>query len=224
MNEMPEKIWLKLSPQKIWLSEWCSYKCVFCYNGRKQFKEFPIPEIKYNHIQILDPAFLSKKDVIGVIKELGLKKVKGKVVYYELVQGINWKDLTQDIANELKKNRFIKIRLAWDRGYNRYYMFKIYDCKNMLIKAGYKPKDLAIFMLVNWLVPYKECLAKLDLLKIWGVRVADCCYNGGYHIKSEIDYNNNQNPRNWNYQQLKNFRHICRKHNQILRGIDPELK
>ena len=217
--------------QKIWLSEWCPYDCEFCYNGRKSFKDLPIPEIQSNSVQILDPAFLTKKNIIDVINELGNKRVNNKVVYYELVQGINYKDLTQDIANTLKLNRFINIRFAWDRKYNKFYMFKAYDCKQMLIKAGYNPKTIMCFIIVNWLVPYKECVKKLNLLNRWGLKVGNCCYDGGYP-KSEIDYNTNKrfnNKRFWKYLDIKTFGRtksgMCRKHNQIIIfGIDPELK
>ena len=209
--------------QKIWTSKGCPYRCEFCYNG-DDLKVLDIPEITENNVQIQDPAFLSIPNVIDRIKELGSKKVNGKVVYYELTQGINYKDLNQDIANALKENRFIKIRFAWDRKYNRHYMFKVYDCKNIFIKAGYKSKDLMCYILTNWLVPEQECYSKLDLFKIWNIKVGDCCYNGGYHIKNYIDYMTNQTPKNWSYDSLKKWRRSCRKHNQILRGIDPELK
>ncbi len=210
--------------QKIWLSEWCPHKCSFCYNGRKEFIELPIPEITSNEVQILDPAFLTKDNVIGVIKELGLIRYNKKVICYELVQGINYKDLTQEIADELKKSRFINIRFAWDREYNKHLMFKIYDCKEMLIKAGYNSRRLMCYILTNWEISHDDCVKKLDLLKIWRVKVGDCCYDGGYHIKNYEDYILNQKTKLWSYPSLKRFRSKCRKHNQILRGIDPELK
>ena len=103
-------------------------------------------------------------------------------------------------------------------------MFKAYDCKEILIKAGYNPKKIACYVLVNWYVDLESCIKKLDLFKVWNIRVADCCFDGGYHIKTKEDWREHQNPKIWPYERLKYFRRKCRKHNQILSGIDPEVK
>ena len=83
-----------------------------------------------------------------------------------------------------------------------------------LVKAGYKRHDISLFMIVNWRIPYQECLRKLDLMKVWNVKVCDCCYDGGYKYAT---------PTYWTGKQLEKFRRICRKHNQlVLFGIDPQ--
>jgi hypothetical protein len=203
--------------QKIWLSKWCPHNCEFCYNGRKPFEELKIPLIKSNYVQILDPAFLSKNNIIQVMNELGDIRVNDKVVRYELVQGINYRDLNQNIANSLKENRFKKIRFAWDREYNKHYMFQIYDTIKMLKKAGYKSNDLMCYMLINWKISYDDCVKKLDLLKVWNVKVGDCCWDG--------QTSPNYKPKHWNIKELRSFRMLCRRHNQIVKfGIDPEVR
>ena len=74
---------------------------------------------------------------------------------------------------------------------------------------------LSVFILVNWKTPYADCLKKLDLLKVWNVKVNDCCWDGGYKIAK---------PHYWELSQIKEFRRKCRKHNQLVRfKIDPEL-
>ncbi len=91
---------------------------------------------------------------------------------------------------------------------------KIKDAINMLIKAGYKRNEISLFMIVNWKIPYKECLRKLDLMKVWNVKVCDCCYDGGYKYAT---------PTFWTQEQLTKIRRVCRKHNQlVLFGIDPQ--
>ena len=86
----------------------------------------------------------------------------------------------------------------------------------MFVNAGYAPRDLSVFMIVNWKIPYVECCQKLDLLKIWNVKVNDCCWDGGYAIAK---------PKYWTPEQIKKFRRMCRKHNQMVRfKIDPEYK
>jgi hypothetical protein len=84
----------------------------------------------------------------------------------------------------------------------------------MFKRAGYRSEDLSVFMIVNWKIPITECEKKLDLLKVWNVKVCDCCYDGGYKLAK---------PMFWTPEQIKRFRAKCRKHNQLVRfKIDPE--
>lgn len=191
----------------------CPNNCEYCKEP-KEMVVFDIPEIKQNYVRILDMNFLAQPRAKERIGFLGSQKVNNKVVYYELVCGIDFRIMTQDIANLLKENRFVKIRLAWDYGFG--FQYKIKDTIDMLKKAGYKAKELSVFILVNWKIPYEECCRKLDLLKIWNVKVNDCCFDGGYKIHK---------PIYWTEEQIKAFRKACRKHNQlVLFGIDPEYK
>ena len=158
---------------------------------------------------------LCKPSALNIIKMLGDKKVNGKVVYYELICGIDYRFLTKEIADALKKNRFKKIRMAWDWFYKD--QFKIKDAINMLLKAGYKNNEIMIFMICNWKITEKECLKKLDLCKIWNVQVADCYFD---NQKSP-----NIIPIHWRSEEIKDFRARCRKHNQLVNfKIDPEIK
>jgi hypothetical protein len=76
---------------------------------------------------------------------------------------------------------------------------------------------LSCFIICDWQIPYEDCLKKLDLLKIWGVKVNDCWFDNVVSPNFQCKY--------WTLEQCKEFRKKCRKHNQmILFGIDPELK
>ena len=87
----------------------------------------------------------------------------------------------------------------------------------MLVKAGYKPKEISIFMVCNWKISCLDNLVKLDLCKIWNVKVNDCWFDN--------QLSPNIKPIHWLSFEIKEFRRKCRKHNQmILFGIDPELK
>ena len=183
----------------------------YCYEP-DTYMDFPIPEIVRNQVQILDMNPLARKDVVEVIKELGSHKVDGKVVYYEFVCGIDYRFLTQEIADLMKENRFIRPRIAWDDPFSE--QMKIKDAVDRLVKAGYKRNELMAFMIVNWKIPFDECLRKLDLLKVWNVKVCDCCYDGGYKVAV---------PEHWTIEEIKAIRRICRKHNQlVLQGIDSQ--
>ncbi len=121
--------------------------------------------------------------------------------------------LTQEIADALKASRFRNIRLAWDWFYND--QLRIKDAVETLIKAGFKARDIMVFMLYNWKVPYSECMKKLDLLKVWGVQVCDCYYD---------NQTRNIQPFYWSKSEIDDFNHRCRKHNQLVNfRMDPEV-
>jgi hypothetical protein len=199
--------------QWIRLTEGCPHSCPYCYEP-KEYKVFPMPEIVRNSVKLMDMNLLAKPEAVGIIRELGGKKVGGKVVNYELICGLDYRFLTDEIAGALKKSRFKNLRVAWDWLYTD--QKKVKNGIERLLKAGYGAKDITIFMICNWKIPYAENLKKLNLCKYWNVKVADCWFDGqSPPIK----------PVYWTAEQIKDFRHQVRKHNQICNfKIDPELK
>ena len=184
----------------------------YCYEPLEH-EDFPIPPLVKNKVQILDMNFLVRKDALEIIRELGEMRVDNKVIHYELICGIHFSLLTQEIANALKESRFKRPRMAWDGPMSD--QLRIKDGITILLKAGYKRNQIMLFMIVNWRIPYKECLRKLDLMKVWGVKVCDCCYDGGY--KYSI-------PEYWTLKEMKDIRLKSRKHNQlVLFKMDPQL-
>lgn len=161
--------------------------------------------IECNYVEILDMNFLYQPDIILRIKHLEAIRVNDKIVYYEAICGFDYRLMTQEIADELKKARFIKPRFAWDGGLKEQY--KIKDAINVFLRAGYRATELMCFMIVNWDIPKIECEKKLDFLKVWRIKVCDCCYDGGY--KYAI-------PERWTAVELKEFRAKCREHNQLV--------
>ena len=200
--------------QWIRISQGCPNRCDFCYEPPERIV-FPIPQIERNLVKIMDMNLLSQEGAIGIIQHLGELKVNKKVVYYELICGIDYRFLTADSAEALKKSRFQKIRLAWDFGYID--QIKIRNALKSLMAAGYRSRDMTVFMICNWHISYKECLKKLYLCAIWSVKVADCYFDG--QISPNLE------PIGWTVEQMKDFRRRVRKHNQLVNfGIDPELK
>lgn len=160
--------------QWIRLTEGCPHNCPYCYEPKK-IKIFDIPKIIRNKVKIMDMNLLCKSEAWDIIFKLGHLRVNGKVVDYELICGIDYRFLTKDIAVNLKLYRFKNIRIAWDWFYKD--QFEIKKAIDMLLKAGYKPNDIMIFMICNWKISYLENCKKLDLCKIWNVKVCDCYYN-----------------------------------------------
>jgi len=199
--------------QWIRLTEGCPHNCPFCYEP-PEIKVFEIPEIVRNLVKIMDMNLLCKKEALSILRELGSKRVKGKVVHYELICGIDHRFLTQEMADVLKRSRFQRIRLAWDWGYEE--QLKIKDAIQKLLKAGYKRKELTVFMVCNWRIAYEVNCQKLELCKVWNVKVSDCYFDGQVFP--------NVIPRFWTERENKSFRRKVRRHNRmVLFGIDPTV-
>lgn len=209
----------KFNDQEQWirLSEGCPNKCPFCRESfeNPEIKVFEIPELIRNKVKILDMNLLCHQEALEIIKELGRRKVKNKVIYYELLCGIDYRFLDQRLAVALKQSRFKNIRLAWDFGFNL--QLKIRDAIKLLHNAGYSSNDIMVFMICNWKISYEDNLKKLDLCKVWNVQVADCYFDN--------QLSPNIKPIYWTEEQIKDFRSKVRKHNQLVNfKIDPELK
>ncbi len=207
--------------QQIKFTEGCPNNCEYCYEP-KELKIYD-PKIPTGEklIQISDMNFLANPKHEEIMEELMGTQNRS----YELICGVDYRLLNQDLCNFLHNARFIKMRWAWDYNFGQQRIHR--RVLKMFLKAGYKPKELSVFILVNWKTDYETCCKKLDLLKVWNVKVNDCCFDGGYP-KSEIDFNKDKrfnNKRFWNYSKIKKFRDKCRTHNQmVLFKIDPEFK
>jgi len=205
--------YVKGNRQRIELHRGCPHQHEYCYEPNIN-QDFPIPRILRNYVEILDMNFLCRKDPLETIQHLGKIKVNHKVVFYEAVCGLDFRFMTQEIAHALHKARFVNMRMAWDGPFADQY--KIKDALACLWKAGYKPHELSLFMIVNWKIPIDECHRKLDLMKVWNTKVCDCCYDGGYKHAT---------PTLWTANQLRQFRAECRRHNHlVLFKIDPTIK
>lgn len=171
---------------------------------------------------------LCKAQALQIIKDLGKIKVNGKFCRFELVCGADYRFMTQELANALFRSRFgfvgfdkhihlnkRQIRIAWDGKYDQ--QKKVKKAVDMLVKAGYRPNEIMVFMQANYrLVGYAESCLKLDLCKVWNVEVCDCYYDG--QIGSKII------PVFWSDSEIKLFRKKVRKHNQLVSfKIDPEV-
>lgn len=192
--------------KQIKFTDGCPNQCSYCYEQKNIVVYDPkIPEDR--EIQILDMNFLANPKAKEILRSLPKKS-------YEFICGIDYRRLDQELCSLMKEKGFVKIRWAWDYGFSQQ---KIHQkVWKMFLKAGYRASELSIFILVNWKIPYVDCIRKLDLMKVWNVKVNDCCWDGGYKIAK---------PVYWTPEQIKKFRFKCRKHNQmVLFKIDPELK
>lgn len=209
------------------ITDGCPNMCHYCYEPKVQFKDYGIDFIRAvdimscHYLKILDMNFLSNPNAISYLESFA----KLPNLEKELVCGFDYRRFNFQIAVMFKAANFVKVRWAWDYGFSQQRIHS--KVRRTLVKVGYRPETLSVFMLVNWNVSFHECCMKLDLLKVWNVKVNDCCYDGGYP-RDEIDYNNNSrfnDKRYWKYEDIKRFRKMCRKHNQmVMFKIDPEYR
>lgn len=196
--------------QWIRLSEGCPNNCEYCaetkVNGSKPIY-YEIPEITKNKVKIIDMNLTYKPKFIEYITKLGEIKVNGKKVVYELVCGIDYRYMTQEKADALKKNGFKQIRLAWDYGYHLAY--KIKDCIDMLLKSGYKSKEIQVFMIANYKVNPREFIRKIHSLAFWNVQVSDCWFDN--------QKKGNVKPIWWDHKEIEFIGSLCRDHNIMCR-------
>lgn len=205
---------IKNNKQWIRITEGCPHNCPWCYEPQEQ-KVFDIPKIEKNDIGIMDMNMLCKPEALDILRSLPINN--GKKIEYEFICGIDYRFLTKEIAEEMKKHHFKRIRLAWDWFYKD--QMQIRDALKIFYSVGYKPEDLIIFMICNHpSISYDECLKKLDLCKVWNVKVADCYYDNQTKINKKFI------PIGWTSKQAKDFRSKVRKHNQlVLFKVDPQI-
>ena len=206
---------IKGDQQWIRLSEGCCNGCPYCHEPL-EYKIFDIPKIEKNKVGIIDMNLLCKSEALQILKNLPVNN--GKKIEYEFVCGLDYRFLTKEIAEELRKHHFRKIRIAWDWWYSD--QLKIRDALKLLYAVGYKSKEIMIFMICNYHgISYEEICKKLDVCKVWNVLVADCYYDNQVRIHERFI------PIGWTTKDAYAFRDKVRKHNQLVNfGVDPELK
>ncbi len=215
----------KIDDQEQWirLSEGCPNACPYCRESyeNQELKVYEIPELVRNKVRILDMNLLCHPEALEIIRELGRRKVNGKVIYYELLCGVDYRFLTQELASALKQARFKNIRLAWDHEFLLQKIIK--ERTQFLLNAGYSPRDIMIFVICNWKISYKDNLRKMELCKVWNFKMADCYFDNQTFPKSKEELP--IKAIHWKLEELHDYRKKVRKHNQLVNfRIDPDLK
>lgn len=198
--------------QKIELTKGCSRQCEFCYgHNNGKIETFPMPAIQDPVIEWIDVNILENPELdihLGMFKAL---KASGVIKSINLVQGVDFRRVTESQLRSLYQLRIIPLRFAWDWGYG--YVSKLSKFIALLERVGWKRNQMQIFIIYNWKMSIYECMIKLETLKYWNIQVSHCCYPDG-----------SKKPAFWAGTEIKLFSSACRKHNQMCRhrGYDPE--
>lgn len=206
-------------------SRGCLRRCKFCGTWKIEpkftYKKSIKDDICSNRVIFYDNNLLANPYIENIFDELANAMYKGKAVYSESQCGIDGRLLTQELANLLKRAKFINPRIAWDHGYGQHVSIK--KQLDILVKAGYRMSDIYVFMVFNWEIPFKEMEKKRLKCWKWGVQIADCRYRplnqtfDNYDAKKEQTNNDYYIHPKWNDKEVKKFRRNIRAHNICVR-------
>ena len=211
--------------QIIHTSRGCVRSCKFCGTWKIEpkftYKTSIKDEICSNRIVFYDNNLLANPCIKDIFRELSEVKYNGKVVHSESQCGIDGRLLTPKLAKLLKEARFVNPRIAWDYGFNEYRTIKRQI--DMLVDAGYRTKDIYVFMIYNWENVFREMEMKRLKCWEWNVQIADCRYRP---LNQKFDNYTPQKAqtkrdyfihKNWTDQEVKHFRRNVRRHNICVR-------
>ncbi len=210
-------------------SRGCKRKCGFCgtYIIEPEFtyKKSIRDEVIRKKLVFYDNNLLNNPDIEDLLYELiDLRKEK-IISRCESQSGFDGRILRDkpELAVLLKEANFKAPKIAWDGP------FKTFDKRkeeiDILVSAGFNPKDISVFMIYNFDLDYEEMEQKRVKCFEWGVQISDCRYRpldrlddhyNAYARKPQTndDYHINCN---WSDVKVRSFRRNVRRHNICIR-------
>lgn len=214
----------------------CIRRCSFCgtwkiepkiVNKTKEQIIKELQEVGKNKVIFYDNNILANRYIKDILKELSSLKINGQRVSFESQSGYDGRliELDPELSVLIKKAGFDNIRIAWDNGLSDRKSIK--KQISHLVNAGYSPKDVSVFMIYNFDMPYNDMIKKLNYCKKLGVQITDCRYR-----PLEVDHDDyNPHLRNgqpegsfyihkksgWTDKKIRKFRHNVREHNIWIR-------
>lgn len=214
----------------------CIRKCSFCGTWRlepertNKTKEEIIKElvaIGKNKVIFFDNNILANPNIKEILNEFVTLRVNEKPIIFESQSGFDGRLLEKDpgLGILIKKARFKNVRIAWDNGLEDRRSIK--KQINILRKAGYASKNISVFMIYNFSIPYESMIEKIANCEKWGVQISDCRFRplnlnydnynphmrhgqpeGSFYIHKETG---------WSDAKIRDFRSKVRKHNIWIR-------
>jgi hypothetical protein len=176
-------------------SRGCPRKCRFCGTWVIEPKFIPkrtiADEITHNKVVFYDNNFLMNPFVGDILDELADIRMHGGITWCESQSGFDGRVLLKKpvLAKKIKEAGFRNPRVAWDWGYAE--SERIEKQISIIEDAGYKSKDIFVFMLYNWDTPFEEMEMKRKKCWGWKVQISDCRYRPLDQLSE------NYNPLNW---------------------------
>jgi len=166
--------------QIIHASRGCARKCSFCgvwkvepqFKAKKSIKD----KITSRKIVFYDNNLLYNPHIENILQELINLKRAGRLEWCDSQSGFDGRILMQKpyLARMVKDAGFRQPRIAWDWGYIE--SESIRTQIDLLTEAGYDSREIYIFMLYNWDIPFAEMEKKRVKCWEWRTQIADCRY------------------------------------------------
>lgn len=220
--------------QIIHASRGCKRKCAFCgawqiepeFIYKKSIKE----EIKYKKIIFYDNNLLMNPNIENILRELIELRQQRKISWCESQSGFDGRILLEKphLARMIKEAGFRYPRIAWD---GRYSDFPVIEKQiRLLLNAGFNHREIYVFMLYNWNIPFDEMEKKRLKCWEWQIQIVDCRYRPLNQLKDNYNPNkNNQTMEDyyihkkggWTHDLIKQFRQNVREQNICVRHRFP---
>lgn len=213
--------------QIIHASRGCPRKCNFCYTWKLEPKftcKWTVKsEICSNRLIFYDNNLLMNYNIEELLNEISNIKYNGRPVRCESQSGFDGRVLEKKpkLASLLKEARFDNPRIAWDDSYNKFH--HTFNQIKILVDAGYKSKNIFIFMLYNWDISFLEMEKKRKKCWDWKVQISDCRYRPINQLKDKFNLKEHQCSNDyyihphWNDDDIKQFRRNIRRQNICIR-------
>lgn len=205
----------------------CERHCNFCYAWKLEpeptSKRSIANEVCSNKLVFYDNNLLKNKYIDELLEEIANLKWNQRSVRCESQSGFDGRILEErpELAFALKKARFDNPKIAWDGDYKQWR--HIEKQIEILKGAGYPGRDISVFMIFNWKIPFLEMEKKRLKCWKWKVQITDCRYRPTTQL---YDYFNARIPQTskdyyihskWTDAEVKQFRRNVRKQNICVR-------
>jgi len=166
--------------QIIHASRGCDNRCRFCGTWKIEPRFVPQKTIKdkirYGKLVFYDNNLLANPHIEKILSELSELKQQGRIQWCESQSGFDRRILIGNphMARLIKEAGFRYPRIAWDGQYRDYRSVK--RELDLFADAGYGSREIYVFMLYNWDLPFEEMEKKRIKCWEWKVQIADCRY------------------------------------------------
>jgi hypothetical protein len=216
-----------LDYQIVHASRGCKRSCAFCGTWKIEpnylAKKSIIEEIKLRKVIFYDNNFLANPYIENILSELTELKKEKKILWCESQSGFDGRILLKKpyLAKMIREAGFRYPRIAWDWNFSDHPNIK--KQINVLKQAGYRSRDIFIFMLYNWDIPLNKMELKRKKCWQWKVQIADCRYRpinqtfDYYYPKREQTRFDYFIHKKWTDEKVKKFRRNVRSQNICVR-------
>lgn len=207
----------------------CFRKCKFCgvwrIEPKEEFDKGVVNRVIKNHVIFYDNNLLRHPNIAKLLDDLSKVRINGRKVRYESQSGFDGRILTYDLAKRIHAAGFTSPRIAWDNSYSDWH--EIENQIKLLVGAGYKSRDIFVFMIYNWKLDFDTMEKKRIKCYEWKVQIADCRYRPLDQLYDNYDPRKSQTKDdyhihgNWTDKKVKAFRRNIRWQNICVRHSFP---